>query len=168
MAISFAAGDVVTAAKINAFVPYYVAMGSDQATSTSVTDWNAGALSFAAGQTWVCDLFLEYGNHSAAANDFQVQYAAPTGGLTVPRIYSHGAAGAAAGVIAVSGSFQGRVSLTTSIAYGGTASTSIRGLAHQTFVVTTTTAGTLTPRVSVSAGTGTLYASSFVICHRVS
>ncbi len=165
MTISFTAGQRVTASAINAFVPYYGRQGSDTALTTSPGNWAAGALSFAAGEVWYVEVFLDYGNFSTATNNIQVSWSV-TGGATIDRVMTIGVAGATGSVTDTNGGFQSRT--TGSVSYSGTTSTSVRGLARQAFVVTTTTAGTCVLAHVMSAGTGTLYASSFYIARRIS
>jgi hypothetical protein len=169
MAITVTAGQRVTAAMLNAFVPKYVVQGSDQALTTSAGNWNVGAISIAAGETWVVDVLLDYGNMSSAANNLQTSWSTPTGTLVAGRLFTMGAAGGTSSVSDTNGGFMARPH-TQSTSYGGTTSTgTTRGAARHTFTLAGgVSGGTVTLSLNLSAGTATLYAGSFYVAHRVS
>lgn len=168
MAITVTAGSRLTAAVYNTNIPYYVASASDQALTTTPAAWNGGTLSFAAAGIYECRVYLDY-SVSVAANDFRTVWTTPTGGATQGRLMTIGAGTGSTGAPsnATDGGFQSRVP-TAVVSFSGGTSTTVRGCAYQSFVVTTTTAGTLSVNVYVSAGTGTLYAGSYFVAHRVS
>jgi len=169
MAIDVTAGQRLTAATLNAFVPMYFVVGTDQSVTTTFANWNVGALTFGANQIWDCFIMLDY-SVSANGNTFQTQWVAPTGGATQSRIFDWGPSAAAATVsvsAATESAFQSRTQ-GANVGHNGTTSTTIRGVVFQRFTVTTVASGSITPQVAVNTGTGTLYTGSYFVAHRLS
>lgn len=167
MTIEIAAGRV-TADMLNAFVPMYEVQGSDQSLTTTPANWNVGALTFGAGEVWECRLYVDYGNFSTATNNMQLVWSTPTGTVVQGRLMVAGPASGSGSVLDTNGSFASRASSTT-VSYSGTTSLVNRGCAYQSFVVTGgASGGTLTLTLGMSAGTGTAYAGSYFVAHRVS
>lgn len=167
MAVTLAAGDVVTAARFNALAPMYARQASDQAITTTPANWNVGALSFAANSTFVVELFLMVGNASTPGFNFRPTYAV-TGGTTMANAMIVAPAGAETSAIAAA-----NVALTYRTpgtnSYGVPSATTDQGaLIRIVSIITSTTAGTWVPLFASSAGTMTLYTGSFLIGHQVS
>lgn len=170
MALTVTAGTPGTAAEYNALIPKYTVQGSDQALTSTGANWNAGAITIAANETWECQLYIDYGNASAATSNLQLTWATPTGTATISRLMSIGpTAGGLTAPSDVNGGFQARAN-NSAISYGNTTSTTLRGLAYQSFVVAGGVSGgtiQLTLQMSTAASTGTAYAGSKFIAHRV-
>ncbi len=170
MAITVTAGQILTADNINAFVPKYIEKSADESVTSSIAQQNDNdfaAISFGAGETWVCELYLTVTGDPAG--DIATSWTS-TGGVTQGRrfVVGMGLSGTDNNDSAFS-NIASRAS--TGVAnYGLTTSTTLRGGLRETFTVTTTTAGTITltwaQRVS-SVTASTILAGSFFIAHRV-
>lgn len=164
MAITVAAGDVLTATKYNANIPQYIQQSSVQALTSTPAAWNAGAASFGAGETWAVDVYIDSYNSSATTVDLQTAWSV-TGGATILKRHTIGIAqnvGGTSGDVVI----QAR---TTSTVTDGIANTA--GGTHTShqehFIVVTTTAGTITLNVSTDAGTASLDTGSYLVAHRL-
>lgn len=168
MAITFAAGQRITAASLNAFVPYYVRQGTDQNLTTVSANSNTfTSLAINAGEAWAMDFFLDYGGFSVATNNVQLSWSV-TGGLTGDRLMTTGVAAASGSTTDSNGHWLARP-FNQSTSYSGTVNTTTsRGMARQSFVVTATTAGTMTLALIMSAGTGIAYTGSYMTGRRIS
>lgn len=168
MAITAAVGERLTAAKFNALVPYYLRQGSDQALTTTPANSNTFvSLAFNAGEVWALDMFVDYGGFSVATNNLQTNWSV-TGGLTGDRLMTTGVAAGSGSTTDTNGHWLSRP-FTQSTSYSGTTNTTVsRGQARQAFVITMTTAGTMTLVVQMSGGTGTVYAGSYIVGRRIS
>lgn len=174
MAITFTAGQRLTAGSLNAFVPMYVVQGTDQdSTTTTLANHNTFAsLAFEASQVWVCKLYVDTAQITASSNlAFNMNWTV-TGGLAQARRWCLGAgptntAGSGSVTPVNMACRQGSGSVT----YGTVQSVTNRMQAQEEFVVTTTTAGTLTfqwAQQGTASGTIRMYAGSFFTAYRVS
>lgn len=171
MALTFVAGQRLTPAVLNALIPQYLELGSDAAVSTSATAWTGGSLTIGAGETWEVTCMFQYGGMSSAANDFRLSSPTVTGTVTHGRMFSTGSISAALPT-AGSTALQSRDTTAGAVSYGGTtatgSTTSALGIADLRFIVKGgASGGTWVPRIQLSAGTGTIYAGSYILAHRV-
>lgn len=169
MTIVVAAGARLSASLFNAFVPMYGVQGSDQSLTTTFADWNLGAVSMDPNQIWAFNCFFDYGNFSVATNDLQIFWTAPTGGATQSRLFVVGNAAGSGTVTDGNATAASRAQNSATVSFGGTTSTSVRGGVRVDFTVATGgSVGSVKPQFRMSAGTGTLYAGSYYVAHRLS
>lgn len=170
MAITVAAGSVLTAAVYNSNVPMYLTQGSDQTITTAAAQsWNAtgATLSLDAGSTWFIEYLLDVGGANVAGNNIRPTFAL-TGGSTMGRLFIVGpkAASATDGASLTDVAVAVRTPTITN-SYGITSDTTIRNQIRMSMVVTSTTAGTFVPQFNTNSGTVILYTGSIMIAHRV-
>lgn len=175
MAITFAAGQRLTAAALNAFVPKYVVKGSDEGrtTTTSANDAAFAGIAFGAGETWECGIFLDV--DGPTASDIKMLWNVTGGTVVTSRRHSTamGVSGTAPND-ALNTSVQARQG-SSSVSYGaapeaGSAPNTVRTSVQERFLVTSPTAGTLTlqwAQASGPSGTVTVRAGSYFVAHRV-
>lgn len=167
MAITVAAGQRLTAANVNAFVPMYLSQGSDQSITTTASNHNTfTSLSFGAGETWVAEMWLDVGNASTTLN-FRPTYVV-TGGLTIARVFMTAPASGETSATSAANSSHASRANNVQTNFGIPTSTTDRALVRIGTVITTTTSGTFTLQVATSTGTATGYTGSVFIAHRVS
>lgn len=173
MAITVTAGQRITAANLNAFVPIFVQKTSDESrtsTTTNSNDATFAAIAFDANTIWECLLVLDV--DGATAGDLKTTWTV-TGGTTFTsrvHVVGMGVTGTAAND-SLNTSVQARTSA-ASVSMGIQPEASgVRTTIQERFFVTSTTAGTITlqwAQVASNATASTIRAGSYFIAHRVS
>lgn len=145
----------VSAIDVAADVFKYVNKASDETVSASTAfqdDNDFAAITFAAGQTWICELILSI--TGTEAGDFKAQWSV-TGGATIPsrHIWGSGNAGGDDASNVTSVSMQVR-DYNASVSTGIDASATV-GTSYREFIkVVTTTSGTITFAWAQAAASG--------------
>lgn len=171
MAITWAAGQRITAAGLNAFVPAYLMQSADQTLNTvTFTDHNTfTAISVGANETWEYTINLVIGD-STAASDIQTRLEVTS---TVTTGYRHIIG---MGVTATTANDTTNIDVqarttTTIVSHGVTASSSVFATLQEKFIVLGGVSGGtfgLEWRCVAASGNVTVKAGSHLIGHRVS
>lgn len=160
MALSFASGELLTAAKLNRFVPIFKAKTGTQAVSasTTVVDDTDLFVDLAAGRTYQIDAFVSA--NGTAAGDIKVVWT-NTGTMTFPQVRScsgpsiatTSANATAAAATTVGVTVAATRTMTTEVPYGvdGAISSAI----EESFIVVCTVAGRLQLRWAQNTASGT-------------
>lgn len=172
MAITWAAGQRITAAGLNAFVPMYYAQSADQTLNTAtLTNHNLFAsIPIGAGEIWVCELVCDVAG--VAASDIKTSWSASS---TVTTTRRHSTAMATTNTadpnVATVLSIQARAT-SSATSYGVVPENgAVRGTLQEKFVASGgVSGGTLTLQWACVAASGnvTMYAGSWFVAHRVS